>query len=202
MSDIGFPAGPYAGFRLAISAYAGDEKPDMRYGLLFLLCTLCGFTAAAGEKPPSRADANDGGKWQLTVDASSGAKSITATLPADAPIKSGFGEATPKLVLRYRLGRITAYVLFDTFLGSGDIDATVTFDPLPPEAQTWAISKDGRAAFVPGDPFRFLDQLKRADSLSVRVVPRNADAVTASFTTTGIQIVIKALISAGVKYGG
>ncbi len=146
----------------------------------------------------------DPGRWQLTITSSpaDGTKIITATLDADHPIPAGFGQTTPQLRLRYRQGRTSAYILFDTFLGSDEIDATVTFGREPAETQKWSISTDGRAAFVPGDALAFIGRLKRCDTLTVEVTPKNGKAVTAAFTVTHVDVVIAALISVGVKAGG
>ncbi len=154
--------------------------------------------------PSAQAPAAPMPKWQITVSKSPAGNSalVTATLPADAPIASGFGQVTPNLVLRYRAGRTSGYVLFDTFLGRGAVQVTLTIGTGEPETQTWRISSDGRAALIPGDTLAFIERLKQNGNLSVAVTPPKGTAVTAAFTTTGIERVVQALLSAGVKYSG
>ena len=157
---------------------------------------------AEASAAPAPANAVTEPRWQITVsEAADGGKIVTATLPAVAPIASGFGQAIPKLVLRYRAGRTSAYVVFDTFLGQGELDAAVRFGREPAESQRWRISSDGRTAFVPGDALAFMDRLKTVDAFEVRVTPAKKTPVTASFAPHEMELVIKALISAAVKYG-
>ncbi len=130
-----------------------------------------------------------------------GGQSVLATLEADRPIKSGFGEVTPRLVLRYRGGRTLALVLFDTFLGSKAVPVQVRFAAdAPPEAGQWRPSQDGRALLVPGDGLAFIRRLKEASLLEVTATPSRTDAVTAHFTPVEMDLVIKALLAAGISY--
>lgn len=184
----------------------------MRHWLI--ISVLVGSLAAAEPSPSSttapasqatgNATADEAPRWRLSVGTpgEDGTRPVTATLLADAPIASGFSQVTPKLVLRYRAGRTAAYVLFDTFLGEGELAAAVMFGQEPPEAQKWTISSDGRAAFIPGDALAFLERLKGAPSFAVRIAPRNGQPVRVSFTLHETELVLKALISAAVKYGG
>ncbi len=190
----------------------------MRLLLLLLLTALPLSASAPDGNPPSgqsataRAPAPDspartetkGSKWKFSLGApaADGSKSILATLRADAPIASGFGQVTPRLVLRYHAGQTLAFVVFDTFLGSGELAAAVTFGGHPPEEQRWRISSDGMIAFIPGDALAFVERLKEVESFSVRIAPHKANPVTVSFTPLETELMIKALISAGVKYGG
>lgn len=149
------------------------------------------------------APASKEGQWKLIVDrpAADGSTSVSALLRSDAPIPSGFSKVTPSLVLRYRLGRASAFVVFDTFLGNGTLDATVTFGTQPPEQQKWRISADGRTAFVPGDALAFIERLKGVGSFTIRIAPRPDRPLTVSFSPRETDLVVKALLSAGVKYG-
>jgi hypothetical protein len=143
-----------------------------------------------------------GGKWSISLDtASDGSKIITARLPADTPIPSGFDKVTPVLVIRYRLGQTDLRVDFDTFLGSGKLPITVAFAGQPTVEEVWRISSDGRAAVPPGAALAFVERLKQADVVSLSFAPKHHDRVSTQFTTYGIALVMKALISAGVKYG-
>lgn len=171
-------------------------------GLLVGAAALGAEPGAPRPTPPSTPATN--AKWQITVSKSPDDNSalVSATLLADAPIASGFGQVTPSLVLRYRAGRTSGYVLYDTFLGRGEVEVTVTIGAGEPETQKWRISGDGRAALIPGDTLAFIQRLKQGGNLSVRVTPPKGTAVTAAFTTTGIERVVQALLSAGVKYSG
>jgi hypothetical protein len=158
-----------------------------------------GAVAPAPAKPAAKA-----GEWQVTVGAASaeGRRTIAATLRADAPIPGSFGPVTPKLVLRYRGGQPAAYVGFETYVGEGELDAEVTFGEQPAERQKWTIAADGQTAFVAGEAFDFFERLKTVPKLSVRIALPRKNPVTVTFTLRETEAVLKALISAGVKYGG
>lgn len=165
---------------------------------VFLLHVL-GFVAvtacvAADASAPAKT-------WRITVEPTAdGGQSVLATLEADAPIKSGFGEVTPRLVLRYRGGRTLAYVLFDTYLGSKPVPVRLRFGEGEPETQEWRPSNDGRALIMPGDGLAFIRRLKEASAFAVTVTPPKAEPVTAQFTPTEVDLVIKALLAAGISY--
>jgi hypothetical protein len=166
-----------------------------------MLVVSSALAAEPARPGSSEKAAPTGGKWQLALDTvADGSKAVTATLPADEPVKSGFGETIPTLVLRYRSGRTSAYVVFDTFLGDGTAEVQVQFGRDPVETQRWRISSDSRAVFVPGDALAFVERLKRCDFFSVRVTRGKSPSLTGVFTPAGIDVVVKALISAGVKY--
>ena len=80
------------------------------------------------------------------------------------------------------------------------------------------LSNDGRSAIVPGEALAFVERLKSVSALAVQVSPKTAAkrtsesgegasptpeaaSVTAQFAIRDVDLVIKALISAGVKYG-
>jgi hypothetical protein len=171
--------------------------------LLCLVPAVVRATESPAAAPATHAASSAAPKWQLAVETGAdGTKSITATLPADAPIRSGFGEVTPKLTVRYRSGRTSAYVLFDTFLGSGTTEVVIETGSATPQTEKWRISNDGRSVFVPGDALPFIEKLKQADVLHVSVTPKRGERITAHFSPREIDQVIKALISAGVKYSG
>ena len=141
--------------------------------------------------------------WQVKVGAANadGSRSVSATLLADAPIASGFGEVTPKLVIRYRSGNFTVFVVFDTFLGEGELPIDVTFGHETTETQRWTVSSDGRAAFAPGEALAWIERLKHAESLSLSFTPPHRDRARVTFTPRDPEALLKALLSAGVKYG-
>ncbi len=166
----------------------------MRFAALFLALALTAFSADTNAPQA-------GGKWQLSVSApaADGSRSISASLPADAPIPSGFAKVTPLLVLRYRSGRTSAFVVFDTFLGSGTLDARVAYGDQSPVDQKWEISSDGRSAFVPGDALEFIQRLKTVKTLAIRITPGKAAPVTVRFSPIDTELVVKALLSVALK---
>lgn len=185
----------------------------MRPSLLLALLVLPSIAAVGAGGVPAEPGVTSAGaasaaakhpEWQVLVGAASaeGRRSISATLAADAPIPGTFGPVTPKLVLRYRGGQPAAYIVFETYLGEGELEALVTFGEEPAEPQKWTISEDGQAAFVAGEAFAFLERLKPVKTLSVRITPPKKQPVTVTFSPRETDAVLKALISAGVKYGG
>jgi hypothetical protein len=181
----------------------------LRWGRLTLGVVLASGGAASAAAPaspepstPSAGPTRSKTQWELSVSArDDGSRSVLASLPADAPIASGFSQVTPKLVLRYRAGQTVAYIVFDTFLGDEPVNASVTFGSAPAVHQKWPLSSDGRTAFVPGDALAFIRQLQKVDSLAIRIDRPKRAAIAVSFSPTQTDLVIKALLAAGVKYG-
>lgn len=181
----------------------------MRLAFVFILITapLCSATpdTAAASAFHGQAAAPSRSEWSLSVSAAAadGSRSVLATLPADAPIESGFAQVTPKLILRYRSGETVAYVACDKFLGDDAVTVVATFGAESPVKQTWQLSSDGRTAFVPGDALAFIRHLQKVASFSIRIEqPKGKAAVAVSFSPKQTDLVIKALLAAGVKYGG
>ena len=104
-------------------------------------------------------------------------------------------------MLRYRSGQTIAYVAFDTFLGDEAVDATVTFGSASAVHQKWPLSPDGRTAFVPGDALAFIRHLQKVDSFAIRIDRPKREPIVVSFSPMQTDLVIKALLAAGVKYG-
>ncbi|HVU35584.1 MAG TPA: hypothetical protein VHE61_19245, partial [Opitutaceae bacterium] len=185
----------------------------MRLRSALLMFASC-VSMTAANPPAANADAGPAatatrrdvptGKWSISAatHAADGSTTVSARLAADAPTASGFGNVVPQLVVRFKSGRVSAYILFDTYLGEGETAAKLTFGAGEPEIQRWPISDDGRAAFVAGDALAFVDRLKRVKTFSIEVTPRHAKPVTVRFTPTGIEAVMKALFAGAVNATG
>lgn len=160
------------------------------------------FSSGADVKPGSaerRAGAETAWRFATTT-GPNGAVAVTAALPSRNRIKSGFADVTPELVLRYRAGRVIAYVWFDTYLGEGSADVEIRFGSEAPVKQVWRLISDGQAALYPDEALALLERMKTVDDFSVALVRRNGERVVASFTPTEVDQVFKALLSAGVSY--
>lgn len=126
-------------------------------------------------------------------------QTVIGSLEADTPVKVRFGMDKPVLIVRYKEGDLSAYIVYDTFLGSDDIDVTLRFGKENPINQKWSISTDHKAMFTPGDVNDFLKKLGAVDSLVVRVTPYSESSVTVLFSPTGIQTVTEAIAKASEK---
>lgn len=159
---------------------------------------LAAFDAKAGLAPGSQEKKATAGKWRVSTDTSpvDDSKTVTAHLAADAPITAGYRKGQPVMVLRYKEGKVDAYIVFDLFLGSESIEATVRFGKEPATQQNWWVSTDHKAAFVMGDAMEFIKKLSQADSFLIRVTPYSESPVTVSFSPAGADAVIEAINAA------
>jgi type VI secretion system protein VasI len=162
------------------------------------------FAAKLGLTPGSQERQEIQANWQITVDTSPvyDSQTVSAVLDADSPIGEGFRRQTPSLILRYKEGKTSAFVVFGLFLGSDQIDATVRFGKDAAESQSWYISTDGKAAFSPGDTASFMKRLSTVDSFLIRVTPFNESPVTVLFSPKGVEKVIDAIQKAAAKEKG
>jgi len=161
------------------------------------------LAAKLGVAPSSRVKKEEPGRWSIDVTTSpvDDSQTVAGALLADTSIDSGFGQKQPTLILRYKEGRITAYVDFDIFLGSDSIDATVRYGKGSAEMETWSISTDSKAAFYMGDAMGFMKRLSKVDTFLIRVTPYNESPVTVTFSPGGVERVIEAIQKAATGNG-
>lgn len=162
------------------------------------LAAFDAFAAKLGLAPGSQATTSVAGKWSVSREVSPVDDSVTVTahLQADSPAPSRRGRDGPAMILRYKEGKVDAYVVFDTFLGSESTTATVRFGKDPAVEQRWWISTDHKAAFVMGDALEFMRKLEQSDTFLIRVTPYSESPVTVSFSTAGVSKVVEAIVAA------
>ena len=213
-SSLAFPNKPMkylALFVLLVVSVSGQDELKRELARIAAMQNsierLAAYDALAkklGVAPGSQKKDDKSGRWQLSIDTSpvDDSQTVTGLLLADSPIGSGFMQRHPALILRYKEGAISAYVVFDIFLGSEKIDATVRFGKDSAEIQSWYISTDGKAAFSSGDALVFMERLAGVDSFLIRVTPFSESPVTVMFSPAGVEKVIDAIqLAKGRKKG-
>lgn len=153
------------------------------------------FAVKLGIAPTSQHEESGTGKWRLEVDTSpiDDSQTITGILLAEARISTGLTEKQPVLIFRYKEGKVAAYVVFGTYLGSDMIEATVRLGKEPAAFRSFSISTDGMAAFAGGDVMSFMKEVAAADSFLIRLTPFHENPVTTLFSPKGGEKVIDAI---------
>jgi type VI secretion system protein VasI len=137
----------------------------------------------------------DHGKWSIITDTSplDDTRLVIGRLEANERITAGFTRDKPVLIVRHKEGQLNAYIVYDVFLGTGEIAATVRFGKEPAVHRTFSISTDHKAAFITVDTRAFITKLGAVDTLLVRLTPYNESPVTITFDTRGALQVIDAI---------
>ena len=165
------------------------------------LAAFDAFAARIGAAPRSQIAEKKASRWQVETETSAVDDSVivTATLYADESVRIGYSTGRPSLILRYKEGRISAFVVFDAFLGSDEIKATVRFGKEPAVTEEWNVSTDHKAAFVRGDAMAFIRKLAAVDSFLIRVTPYSESPVTVLFSPVGVDQIIPEIEKAAAQ---
>ncbi len=105
-----------------------------------------------------------------------------ATLEADQG-KGLFGDRIG-LVVRCKSGKTEAFINWNTFLGSENINVTSRVDKAPATTTYWSISTDHKASFMP-QPVAVLSKFSGASSYVVNLTPYSESPITAIFDVAG-----------------
>ncbi len=122
--------------------------------------------------------------WELASEVSPIDDSKTYILSRDAneSIPSMLGPTKPKLFVRYKDGKLYAYVGFGTYLGSRDTwPITVRIGEFPAQEMYWDMSNSGKSLFFPGDASIFIEQLLQNNSLTLRTTPYGGSTYNCHF---------------------
>ena len=112
----------------------------------------------------------------------------TAVLEANETVRTALKETRPKLVIRLRDGqRLATYVDYDTYLGNGNISATVRYGTEKARTEIWVITSSFDAAFAGMSPDGFVAKLKKTDKFLIQLAPYGEGLVTTSFTLDGLN---------------
>lgn len=139
------------------------------------------------------------GKWRVSTDISpvDDSQTVFGVLECDEPTRIGYNRTVvPALAIRFKEGKLEAYIIYGVFLGSDLIEATIRFGKDAPQTQRFSISSDHKAAFVRGDVSAFLQKLSASETLLVRLTPYGENPITVSFSTEGVQKVLDAVAEA------
>lgn len=133
------------------------------------------------------------GKWRLQTDVSpiDDSKSYFLILESEDEVAGMFGTSyKPSLYIRFKEGVLEAYITYNTYIGTGEVDVTTRFDKNEAETESWGLSTDGKAVFAVYAT-SFIQSVVEAKTLVVRLTPYGESPITVSFDLRGIDKAIK-----------
>jgi len=156
-----------------------------------------GEAPAPAEAPEGNPAAEgDTGLWELRTEVSpmDDKKSFYLKLPANEQVSTDVHTYRPFLFIRYAERRLSAFISYDEFLGTEQVQVTVRFGKEQPVTGAWPTSTSGEAVFYPGDDARdFARLLAKYDQLVVRLTPYGETPRTVTFDLRGLREAIKPL---------
>lgn len=141
------------------------------------------------------------GKWKVTINTSpvDDSKTVTASLDANESVKTSLGEERPTLIVRFKEGKLSAYVYYGLYLGVDEIPVTLRFGSEKAVNEKWDMASSHKAVFVAGSVSQFLQNLKNSESFLIRLTPFGESPVTSTFSTEGVTSVVDSILGAAGK---
>lgn len=139
--------------------------------------------------------ASSKGKWRLSEKSSpiDDSKTVVGILDADAAVPVGpYKRSQPKLILRCSENVTSAYLVYNVFLGSDEMEVTTRTDSDRALTWNWNISNDHNAVglWEGGTAIPFIKTMLGKERLVVRLTPYSESPVTVSFTLNGLDSVV------------
>jgi len=132
-----------------------------------------------------------GTDWKIQQSASNepNASVVVLTLEPNAPITADGGSAHPTIVLRCRNGEFAAYLaagmMLDATADGGTFVRMLSNTDSSARLQRWPTSTSRQSVFAP-NAIDFMGILTKADTIRLAFVPKDANAIEASFTVAGL----------------
>jgi type VI secretion system protein VasI len=134
-----------------------------------------------------------GSDWKLYTETNPVDDSKTVILSVVAKnARSKFGQPFT-LNLRCMSHKTAAYINWNEFLGEDETKITSRFGQNQATTQSWPLSGNKQASFVPGDSVQFIKRLAHANQFIAQVTPYNESPTTAIFNTSGLTDAITPL---------
>jgi type VI secretion system protein VasI len=110
---------------------------------------------------------------------------VALSLDASSPASTAL-RPSPSLIIRCQSNRTDAYIDWNEYLASEDVEVTTRIGRNPASTRSWSVSTNSRASFVPGNVVTFVNELMTADTLVARTTPYGESPITATFVTSGL----------------
>lgn len=120
-------------------------------------------------------------------------KSVYLSLESKDAIIGSYSEQTPTIIIRCVENKTQAYVNIGAYLGYQGVKVTTRFDKDKAKTKRWSLSTDGKAVFVRGGNIKWIKELMKHETLTMRVAPYNEGNQTFSFDIVGLEDAIKPL---------
>lgn len=136
-------------------------------------------------------------EWEVSTSKSpvDDSESVVLRIDSNETIVKYSQEETPALILRCAEKETAAFISFGVYLGLRSTTITHRLDKEPAKTQTWSLSTDNKAAFIP-KPIQFINELARHEVLFVRVTPYGESPKDLTFKLLGLSDKVEALKSA------
>jgi type VI secretion system protein VasI len=156
----------------------------MRRGILLAIVSFPSVQFGLGAQESRQHEGT--GKWNLSeeIDPLYGTPTVIIALDSE---KGTSTRGKPiKLIIRCKDGRTEAYTRWTEYLGR-EAFLTTRLGTGEVTNYHWNISTDNQAAFYPGNPKNFIEQLRRVDTFIAEVRPYDKDPITAVFFLKGLE---------------
>lgn len=210
-SVLAQPKSPLQSAMLECSGKATtDEKLECFVGQLRILSACrgklekeeqvaCFQDLVGAENKATPAPSSDGeSSWRQSdaVDKLDGSKTVNLGLLSSDKIGSGYGPMKEAYInLRCRKNVTEVYVVWPSYLGSGNSLSVKWRTDGQVVTEAWSPSSDGRAAFAPR-PVEFAKKLFGKKELIFNIEPYNQGPQTVTFPIVGVEEAIKPLRAA------
>ncbi len=127
--------------------------------------------------------------WQLRTDISEIDDSINVFISteADEVIAGRYGDPVrPTLTIRCKQNETDVLINWGMFITTDEADVLSRLDKTPARTRSWQMSTNYEATFAPS-PIKFINEMTKHDRLLVQVTPHGENAVTTSFTISGLE---------------
>lgn len=136
------------------------------------------------------------GKWEISNSTSKvdDSQNVILMLQGNETIRTTFsGMVTPTLFIACREKKTEVFVNWDIYLGLEQTRMLYRIDKQKAVNSSWNISSDTKAVFYSGRDIDFINALKGAEKLYVRITPYNESPVETTFDLAGLSEAVKPL---------
>ena len=114
-------------------------------------------------------------------------QNVTFFLLSDQPVQqTSWKREHVGIIVRFKRGKLDAYLKFDTMLGMGRCDTMVRWDKTPARREAWSTSTDMLGLF-PLSESNFIKRLTQHSRLVLEVAPPVGNTMLVEFTVTGFN---------------
>ena len=135
---------------------------------------------------------NDNGKWHIQEQINPVDDTNTVFIFLDADSGKGKYGDTISFIARCQSNKTEAYVKWESFLSTDNINILTRIGENKATTETWDISSDRKASFR-RKPIAFLKKMMGASKLILQTTPHGESPITAIFDTSGLKNAIQPL---------
>ncbi len=130
--------------------------------------------------------------WKTKISINPFDDSNTVLSSLESAQKAGINKSPISFVIMCKSGITSAYIDWHSYLGNKAI-VTTRIGTSPMSETRWNVSNDGTASFS-REPKNLIRSMIAADSMVAKITPYNANSVTATFKTAGLNEAVKPVL--------